>query len=80
MLVQQSGDRSTVAAIDKESNLILIQTDDWDQVGTHHLVIRDCSADFSSTNEIQVFVTVLANYPPEPVTELEASFSVDPGV
>ena len=66
------------AVYNSETKSIQVQTDDEDKVGVQRVVFRDCDA-LSRLLEVNLYIEVLSNNPPDFVTELETSFTMAVG-
>jgi hypothetical protein len=66
------------AVFNSETNSIKVQTDDESKVGIERVVFRDCDA-LSRLLEVNLYIEVLSNNPPDFVTEPETSFTMAVG-
>ena len=56
----------------------MIQTDSEDDVHSIQVILRDCNA-FERLLELNLYIRVLSNTYPSPVTDIQTSFTMDTG-
>jgi len=56
----------------------MIQTDSEEDVHMHQVILRDCN-DFERLLELNLYVKVLANTYPAPVTDIQTTFTLNVG-
>lgn len=77
-LIGIDGNPSTVATYSNTTNSINIYTDSEDSVHVNQVILRDCN-DLSRLLELNLYVRVLENTYPTPVTDIKTSFTLSVG-
>jgi len=67
-----------VATYSNKTNSINIYTDSEDAVHVNQVILRDCN-DFSRLLELNLYVKVLENTYPSPVTDIRTSYTLSVG-
>lgn len=77
-LLNMNGKPATLARYDNKTNSIMIQTDKEEDVHMSQIMLRDCNA-FERLLELNLYVKVLSNTYPAPISDIQTTFTLDNG-
>lgn len=77
-LLYTNGEPAQIAKYDNKTNSIMIQTDKEEDVHMTQVILRDCNA-FERLLELNLYIKVLSNTYPAPVSDIQTSFTMDVG-
>jgi hypothetical protein len=77
-LLNMNGKPTTLARYDNKTNSIMIQTDKEEDVHMSQIMLRDCNA-FERLLELNLYVKVLSNTYPAPISDIQTTFTLDNG-
>lgn len=77
-LISLDGADATIARWDNKTGSIMIQTNNEEDVHMHQVVLRDCNS-LERLLELNLYIKVLSNTYPAPVTDIQTTFNLDVG-
>jgi hypothetical protein len=77
-LLTMTGKSASLAKFDNKTNTIFIQTDKEEDVHMSQVILRDCNA-FERLLELNLYIKVLSNTYPAPVSDIQTTFNLSNG-